>query len=174
MYMQLFFLLFVLYIEVKNMKKAFVLVVLFLGIIFSSCGKEAVPPKDMTPTEHEKVNDLEGVTMIVKEDKVSPTGLTVILENNSQKECIYSESFLLEEKINDQWYQVPVVIEGDYGFDDIAYPLNLGDKGEWQVNWEWLYGSLDEGEYRIIKDILNCKENGEVDTHYLAVEFTIS
>lgn len=156
------------------MKKAFVIVLLLLGVIFSGCGKEAAPPKNMNPTEHEKVNDLKGVTMTVKEGTVSPTGLTLVLENNSQKECIYSESFLLEEKSNDQWYQVPVVIEGDYGFDDIAYPLNLGDKGEWQVNWEWLYGILDKGEYRIIKDVLNFKENGEFDTHYLAAEFTVN
>ena len=172
--MQLFSLLFVLYIEVRNMKKVFVILFLLLGVVFTGCGKEAVPPKDMRPTEHEKVNDLEGITMTVIEDTVSPTGLTVILENSSQKECIYSESFLLEERINDQWYQVPVVIEGDYGFDDIAYPLNLGDKGEWQVNWEWLYGSLDKGEYRIIKDILNFKEDGEFDTHYLSAEFTVN
>jgi len=172
--MQLLSVLFVLYIEVRNMKKVFVILFLLLGVVFTGCGKEAVPPKDMKPTEHEKVNDLEGITMTVIEDTVSPTGLTVILENSSQKECIYSESFLLEERINDQWYQVPVVIEGDYGFDDIAYPLNLGDKGEWQVNWEWLYGSLDKGEYRIIKDILNFKEDGEFDTHYLSAEFTVN
>ena len=48
----------------------------------------------MTPTEHEKVNDLEGVTMIVKEDKVSPTGLTVILENNSQKSVSIASLFI--------------------------------------------------------------------------------
>lgn len=156
------------------MKKVFVILFLLLGVVFTGCGKEAVPPKDMKPTEHEKVNDLEGITMTVIEDTVSPTGLTVILENSSQKECIYSESFLLEERINDQWYQMPVVIEGDYGFDDIAYPLNLGDKGEWQVNWEWLYGILDKGEYRIIKDILNFKEDGEFDTHYLSAEFTVN
>ncbi|NLN40445.1 MAG: hypothetical protein GX160_00340 [Clostridiales bacterium] len=159
------------------MKKFLLIIFLLIGIISSGCTKIAVPPRDKTdglkPTEYESVNDLEGVIMTVKEDSVSSTGLVVIFENDLQKECIYSESFLLEEKINDKWYQVPVVIEGDYGFDDVAYPLNLGDKGEWQVNWEWLYGSLDKGEYRIIKDILNFKEKGEFDTHYLAAEFTI-
>ncbi|MFD1040515.1 hypothetical protein ACFQ3N_19235 [Virgibacillus byunsanensis] len=50
-------------------------------------------------TIYETVNNLVGVTMIVKEGTVSSTGLTVIVENNSDKQCVYGEPFLLEKKI---------------------------------------------------------------------------
>jgi len=79
----------------------------------------------------------------------------------------------LEKKISGSWYQVPVVIEGNYGFDAIGYELASGGHGEWAVDWEWLYGSLETGEYRIVKDILDFRGSGEYDTYYLAAEFVI-
>jgi len=36
-----------------------------------------------------------------------------------------------------------------------------------------MYLSLDEGEYRIVKDILDSKGPGGNDTYFLAAEFTI-
>lgn len=27
--------------------------------------------------------------------------------------------------------------------------------GKWSIDWDWLYGSLDKGEYRIVKGILD-------------------
>ncbi|KAB3527293.1 immunoglobulin-like domain-containing protein [Alkaliphilus serpentinus] len=124
-------------------------------------------------TTYENVNDFVGVTMIVKEETVLPTGLTVIFENNSDNRCTYGDYFLLEKKINEKWYQVPVAIEGEYGFHDIGYELVSGDSGEWKVNWDWLYGSLNTGEYRIIKDILDIRGTGDYDKYYMAAEFTI-
>lgn len=128
---------------------------------------------DLKSTEYETVNNLEGVIMTVKEGTVSPNGLVLIHENNSDKECIYGEFFILEKKIDDKWYEVPVTIEGNYGFEDIGHELVPGDNKEWETDWQWLYGSLSKGEYRIIKDILDFRETGDYDTYYLAAEFTI-
>jgi hypothetical protein len=41
------------------------------------------------------------------------------------------------------------------------------------VDWEWLYGNLDNGEYRIVKNVLDFKAPGDFDTHYLAAEFRV-
>jgi len=128
---------------------------------------------DWEPTTFQTVNNIDGVTMAVKEGTASPTGLTVTFENNSSSQCIYSESFWLEKKIDGSWYQVPVAFDGDYGFEDIGYILAAGGYGEWTVDWEWLYGSLDSGEYRIVKDVLVSTDSGEYDTYYLAAEFII-
>ena len=84
---------------------------------------------DWEPTTYETVNNLTGVTMTVKKETVSSTGLTAAFENNSDKQLIYGEYFLLEKKINEKWYQVPVVIDGDYGFNDIGYELASGEEG---------------------------------------------
>ncbi len=128
---------------------------------------------DWEPTTYKIVNNFDGVAMAVKKGTVSSSGLTVAFENNSEKQCIYGEYFLLEKKINDKWYQVPVVIDGNYGFDGIGYELASGKEGEWEVNWNWLYGSLDTGKYRIVKEILDFRNTGDYDKYYLAAEFII-
>lgn len=129
---------------------------------------------DWNPSTYETVNNFDGVTMTVKEGTETPTGLTVVLENSTDRECIYGEYFDLEKKINESWYTVPVSIDGNYGFSSIGYGLSSGDEREWSVDWNWLYGSLKPGEYRIIKDILDFRGTGDYDTYYLAAEFTIN
>jgi hypothetical protein len=127
---------------------------------------------DWKPTEYDNINNFDGVNMTVKEETVSSTGITVVIENNSEVQCIYSEDFLLEKKIKGKWYQVPVIIES-YGFNDIGYELTPGEKGEWSVDWTWLYGSLDAGEYRIVKSVLAFRSTGDFDEYKLAADFNI-
>jgi uncharacterized cupredoxin-like copper-binding protein len=129
---------------------------------------------DLEPTEIETVNNFPGVNMTVKEGTFSSTGLTVVFENKSDKQCIYGEYFLLEKKIGESWYQVSVIIDGNFGFDSIGYNLAPGESKEWEVDWKWLYGTLEPGEYRIIKDILDFRGTGDFDTYYLAAEFVIN
>lgn len=146
-------------------------------IVLSGCGtssNDQLPEEtDWEPTVHETVNNLDGVAMVVKSDTVSPTGLTVTFENNTDKQCIYGEDYLLEKKKDGEWFQVPVKLES-YGFNDIGFDLDPSSVSEWTVDWEWLYGSLTSGEYRIVKDILDFRNPGDYDKYYLADEFTVN
>ena len=111
--------------------------------------------------------------MIVKKGTESSTKLTVAFENNSNRQCTYGDYFCLEKKINGIWHQVPITIDGNYGFNTIGYNLSSGDSGEKVVDWNWLYGSLNTGQYRIVKDILDFRGSGDYDTYYLDAEFAI-
>ncbi|OME86239.1 hypothetical protein BK120_09755 [Paenibacillus sp. FSL A5-0031] len=129
---------------------------------------------DWELTKYKTINDLEGVTMSVKKGTVTTTELTVVFDNNSGKQCIYGEYFLLEKKMEGSWYQVPVTIDGNYGFNSIGHGLETLNVSEWTVDWNWLYGRLVTGEYRIVKDILDFRKAGDYDTYFLAAEFTIN
>ncbi|HZK33400.1 MAG TPA: immunoglobulin-like domain-containing protein [Tissierellaceae bacterium] len=118
------------------------------------------------------VNNFDGISMNIKEGSVSSTKLTVIFDNNSDKQGMYSDDFLLESKIKGDWYQVPTIID-EYGFHDIGYELPPSGNKELTIDWDWLYGSLDTGEYRIIKKILDFRDTGDHDEYYLAAQFTI-
>lgn len=142
--------------------------------IIEKASSQSADATDWKPTTFETVNNFDGVTMTVKKRTASATKLTVVLENNSSSQCTYGEYFELEKKINEIWYQVPVTIEGNYGFNSIGYDLSSGDDREWAVDWNWLYGSLDAGEYRIVKDILDFRGTGDYDTYFLSAEFTIT
>lgn len=119
------------------------------------------------------VNTIESVSMTAKSESVSPTGLTVVFENNSEQQIIYSEDLLLEESIEDQWYEVPITISGDYGYEDIGYEVNPGEDSSISIDWEWLYGDLDEGYYRIAKRVLDFRGTGDFEEHILTAEFEI-
>lgn len=142
--------------------------------VLSGCGSEQLPEAEgWKPTIYETTNNFKGVTMIIKEGTVSSKGLTVILENNSDKQGLFGEDFSLEKKINGKWYQVPISTDGNYGFNSIGYDLASSDAREWKAHWDSLYGSLEAGEYRIVKEILDFRTSGDFDKYYLTAEFVV-
>ena len=44
---------------------------------------------------------------------------------------------------------------------------------EWEVNWEWLYGELPVGKYRIGKQIMDWRAPGDYDTVLYYAEFEL-
>lgn len=145
-----------------------------LGIIFLlGCGSEATDRADWEPTLYETVNNLEGVTMVVKKGSISSTGLTVTFKNSSDRHCVFGEDFLLEKEIEGSWYQVPITLDENYGFNAIGYDLAPSEVKEWTVDWDWLYGNLDTGKYRIIKEMLDYRDTGDYGKYHLANEFNI-
>nr|WP_106779454.1 immunoglobulin-like domain-containing protein [Lysinibacillus timonensis] len=151
----------------RSLRSLFCLVIV-LSIISACTSSHSTEIINLEPSNYETVNNLEGMQMMIKDGTVSPTGLTLIFEISSEKQYSYGGDFLLEKKINDKWYQVLVVYGGNYAFADISYGKEM------IVNWDWLYGSLDTGEYRIVKEIQEFRNNGDYDTHHLTAEFTIN
>lgn len=159
-------------------KTLYVLFSIAIGLaLLTGCGNDSLHNAKVTtdwkPTLYENINNVEGITMQVKKGTESSTGLTVIIENHSDKDTIYGKDFLLEKKIKDTWYQVPVELKGNFGFNDIGYDLTPSESSEWTVEWEWLYGKLDPGEYRIVKDISLLRKTGDYTEYHLIANFTI-
>jgi hypothetical protein len=134
---------------------------------------QSIDKTNSKPTPYKTVNNYDNITVTIKKGTLSPTGLTLVFENDSNKDCLYGEMFELEKKINGGWHQVPVVMDDNYGFDAIGYSLASGEDSEWAVDWNWLYGSLDAGEYRIVKTILVFRGTGNYDEYPFAAEFVI-
>ena len=80
----------------------------------------------------------------------------------------------MEQKVNGNWEEVPVVVEGNYGFHDIAYIIKNGDITESELDWEWLYGELEPGEYRIKKSVLDTVESGKNDKYVVYAYFILN
>ncbi|AYC28993.1 immunoglobulin-like domain-containing protein [Paenisporosarcina cavernae] len=135
--------------------------------------QEPSEPKAGEPTSFTTVNDVEGVTMEVKKDSISATGVTIVFENTTDEEYTYGEDYWLEKKVNDKWTQLPILVEGNWGFNAIGYQLDPHDKKEWKISWNDFYGEMEPGDYRMVKSILLTFEAGGYDKSYLAAEFTI-
>ena len=75
----------------------------------------------------------------------------------------------MEIKQNGEWHEINVEIN----FTLPAFSLKSKESKEIELNWENGYGKLTSGTYRIIKEINYEKEEGNVETFNVAVEFTI-
>ena len=115
---------------------------------------------------------LEGVSMSVKKDSVTANGAVITLLNKEDKDYQYGQQYFIQKYEEGRWYHVPYVIE-DFGLEDIAYELEKDSKSEFTIDWNWLYGSLEIGEYRIVKDIMDFRATGDYDVYTLTAEFTI-
>jgi Big-like domain-containing protein len=142
--------------------------------IKETISSQSTDTTDWKTTTYETVNNFSGVTMTVKKGTSSANGLTVVFQNKSDNMCMYGNSFVLEQKINEKWYQVPDVLNGDYAFNAIGYEVATGQDKEWEVDWKWLFDSLNTGEYRIVKDVSDFRKTGDYDTYFLTAEFSIT
>ena len=135
------------------MKKT-ILMVLLCGFIFSGmlgCNKSEPIKKASSYT----VTDVEHVYADIY--NISPVGDT------NENPYTYGDWYKIEKEENGKWYDVETVIE-NYGFNDIGYLVNENNEVKFDMNWEWLYGELMPGSYRILKEAYN---------QYISVEFTL-
>ena len=76
-------------------------------------------------------------------------------------------------RLEDKNGELPYIVEGDVAWTAEAYMIQKDDSVSMQVNWEWLYGTLEPGTYRIYKGVMNWREAGDSDSKEYFAEFTI-
>ena len=79
--------------------KIFLIFLALAAMSLMACVKE----DGQLPTPYELVNNTLDLTMKVKEGSLSSEGLTLIFENTTDVEAIYSEFFALEKKTDKEW-----------------------------------------------------------------------
>ena len=91
-------------------------------------------------------------------------------------ELIYGEGYHLEVLNGDIWEDVPTIIE-DWAFTDEGFILPAEGESEEEINWEWLYGKLAPGTYRITKVLMDSDRNDPsvcVPAYPLTAQFIIA
>ena len=152
------------------MKKAWmILFYIVLALIISGCSKDEAMNENFKPTE------IEGISMAIKENSLTNKEATIIIKDTNKKGTyIYGDSFWIDKKENDNWISL-TTIGKNCGFNDIAYYTNDEGLLELKQNWDCMYGGLEAGTYRLVKDISLDSDVPltESDKKYIAVEFTI-
>lgn len=110
------------------------------------------------------VTELDGISMKIKEGTLTKTGATIIITDTTGKENTYGSSYHLDKLNNYRWQTLDVIYEGNYGFISIGYMVDENNQLELKHDWKLLYGELESGTYRLVK---------EVNNKYFAVEFKI-
>lgn len=103
--------------------------------------------------------DVQGVELEVDMDFASASGTVISVTNGFENGRVYfDKSFWLEQKAGGAWQDVPVIASDSFLHDTHSLAprqvLNI------TVYWEWLYGKLPPGEYRIGKSFLHRTADG--------------
>jgi len=119
------------------------------------------------------------VSFKIKEEGLTKEKATFILENHVEADYTYGNPYSLEKEKDGIWYEIEPI--NDMNFNMVGFDLKANEKVEIEIDWEYHYGSLNTGKYRVVKDIVYGEykkkeaacEGIFCATRYVAAEFTI-
>ena len=123
-------------------------------------------------------SEIKEIALYFSLKNITPTGATLVFNqydaNAPKGELMYGEDFVIEVLKNGEWEEAPIPLEGNYGFNAIAIMLPCAEISEQEIDWEWLYGALEPGEYRIGKSVDDFIESGKFDEYMVYAHFILN
>ena len=127
------------------------------------------------PPEFMIFEETWGITL--KAENVTPTSATIKCTQSDGEptgELQTGSWYILENWTQESgWKEMPYVIDGEIGWTSEAWMIPMKGTCEWKINWEWLYGTIPEGKYRIGKELMDFRGPGDFDKAIYFVEFSI-
>ena len=147
------------------MKKYMIFFSLVFAVLLSACA----PKVAETPSAADMP---DGISIKVDTESITPEGASFILFHPTEMNIQYGDAYKLQKLQDSQWEDIPTVIE-NYAFHTIAYELPKNTPVELEIDWEWLYGSLPAGEYRLMKECMDFRAPGDFDTYTISAAFIV-
>ena len=120
------------------------------------------------------LTDKWGITLYA--DDVTSKGMTLKIEQfggNPTGTLEYGAAYTLETTENDEWQPVETVTGEPLVWNALAYGVKMNDITEANINWEYAYGELKPGFYRLKKEFIDFRATGDYDSETYEVYFTI-
>ena len=137
--------------------------ILVIGLVGCGRSKNKIDigePSDIQTSQRD-------IVLSIKEGTLTNIGATLILENNSDQLLHYDDSYEIEIKKDVKWYKV----NAEIFFNEPLFDVEEGKSKELDLKWEYGYGKLPRGKYRIVKKVYF--ENDREQELYISVEFNI-
>ncbi len=116
----------------------------------------------------------DGVTLYAKD--VTSKGLTLVFEHYDdeiENEDFQTGEWYKIEKENDGYWSKVKPKQEDAIFNSIAYIIEKNDITEIPLTWEFLYGELPKGNYRVVKEVIKVEHPGDYEKEILYAYFSI-
>ena len=133
------------------MKKSIKITLIVIGILLIVLGIIVLVTRSDSKLKEVNVyatSEVENVSATISD--ISLTGATITIKDTNEDKYTYEEWYVLQKVIDGKTYSIPTKVK-DYGFNDIGYEVNENNEVKFVIDWEWLYGELSQGSYRIIK-----------------------
>lgn len=128
------------------------------------------------PPEFMEFEENWGITLSL--ENVTPTGATITCTQTGGEATgeLQTGSWFIVECWTQKagWKEVSYVVEGEVGWTAEAWMIAKESETKWDVNWEWLYGALPAGTYRIGKEMMDFGGPGAYDTAVYFAEFELN
>ncbi len=99
-----------------------------------------------TASPHGELFATDDVTLSVKQDSLTSTGLVLLITNNTESTFSCDTVYYIEQKRNGAWF----TSSEDNSFTAIGIILEPNSTSEFNIEWD---GVLPKGEYRVVKPI---------------------
>lgn len=154
-----------------------VILISLVGLAYESIKAEP-PMQNLTLSSFNTVNNLTGAALTIEEASITKKRMTIKLSNETKDILTYGSFYAIEKYTSGKWYKIP------YTSENISWTLEgrwleSNDSVEIKTGWDWAYGKLNKGHYRIIKPVTSGPlgkqsqdDNGHKE-YYLAAEFEV-
>lgn len=118
--------------------------------------------------------DKWGLTLMATD--VTNKGMTLEFHQfggEAKGELDTGEWFKIERIEENEWKELDTNPLIDYAWNSVAYTIKKNDITTRKTDWEWLYGTLSPGFYRLSKEVMDFKGTGNFDKEIYQVYFTI-
>lgn len=123
-------------------------------------------------------SEVSEIALSLSIKNISSTGADLVFYQYDKEapdgELEFGEDFAIEKLNGEKWEELPVVIEGEYGFNSVAYIIGAESETKARLDWEWLYGELPPGDYRIKKTVHDFRGTGDFDKYTVYVRFILA
>jgi hypothetical protein len=104
---------------------------------------------DVLPSAYEPAETPAGIGMAIKSGSITPSGLTLILTNGTDREQTFWFGYRVQYLFNGEWHDVEATLHATVPSAGLV--LGPNESRENDVYWERYGGKFPHGTYRLIK-----------------------
>ena len=108
---------------------------------------------------------------------VTPTGLTAVFTQSGGSdaaELTTGSYYVIQKRSGQDWEDLETLVpQNELAWTALAYGIRRNGSVTLETNWDWLYGALPAGEYRIGKEVVKSYGSGDYQIRMVYAPFTI-
>ncbi len=159
--------------------KKLILLLLSTGMLLAAgCVMPGSLNEDAVPSLSDTPDNTLGVTLTAED--VTPAGITLVCSHTDGKSTgeLSTGSYYSLDRYTSRGWEPVKNIQGidpeEIAWTAEAWVINMNGETRWDVNWEWMYGSLPSGWYRVGKEVLDWRAPGDFDRYMTYAVFQVT